>query len=90
MTAAEVRLDVSALEPCEPMERSLAAVAQLTPGRYLRILHSREPYPLFPLLEEAGCAWRCVPGTETAFEVFVWRRGDAAAQACVDTQLGRR
>jgi len=79
--AAEIVLDVSGLEPCEPLDRSLEAARALTPGRYLRILHRREPLPLFPLLEQLGCRWHCRTGTTAAFEIFVWRRGDAAAEA---------
>ncbi|MDX1593971.1 MAG: DUF2249 domain-containing protein [Gammaproteobacteria bacterium] len=81
MTAREIRLDVSGLEPCEPLERTLAAAEALGPGEYLRVLHRREPLPLFPLLEQLGCAWHCRPGTETAYEVLVWRRGDEVAEA---------
>ena len=83
----EVLLDVSDLEPCEPMELSLEAAGQLVPGKYLRILHRREPHPLFPLLESLGCQWRSVPGLVTNVEVFVWRDGDQVAQTGVDLQL---
>jgi len=83
----EVLLDVSELEPCEPMELSLQAAGELAPGCYLRILHRREPHPLFPLLERLGCQWRSVPGSITEIEVFVWREGDDIAQAGVDGQL---
>lgn len=50
----EYCLDVSNLEPCEPLERTLAAVARLEAGDYLRILHRREPHLLYPLLEKEG------------------------------------
>ena len=78
---SERRLDVSALEPCEPLERTLAAASDLGPGEYLRVLHSREPLPLYPLLEQLGCAWRTRPGTATPFEVLIWRADDPAAAA---------
>ena len=74
-------LDVSGLEPCEPLERTLAAAADLAPGELLRVLHRREPLPLFPLLEKIGCAWHCRPGTTTAYEVLVWRADDRVAAA---------
>ena len=88
--ANEVLLDVSELEPCEPLELSLEAAGRLAPGHYLRILHRREPHPLFPLLEGLGCQWRTVPGQVTHVEVFVWRSGDQVAQAGVDLQLAGR
>ena len=81
MAATERLIDVSGLEPCEPLERTLAAAAELAPGEYLRVLHRREPHPLFPLLEKLGCAWRCRPGTATPYEVLVWRADDPVAAA---------
>ena len=80
---SERRLDVSDLEPCEPLERSLAAARALRPGDYLRILHRREPHLLYPLLEQLDCRWHCRPGRESAFEILVWRAADAAAAAAV-------
>ena len=58
-----------------------AAAADLGPGEYLRVLHRREPLPLFPLLEKLGCAWRCRPGNTTPYEVLVWRAADPVAAA---------
>ncbi|WP_172838775.1 DUF2249 domain-containing protein [Solemya velesiana gill symbiont] len=34
-------LDVSELEPCEPMEQTLQAVDTLEQGEYLRVIHRR-------------------------------------------------
>ena len=75
----ERRIDVSMLEPCEPMERTLEAIRRLGPGDYLRVMHRREPTPLFPLLEQAGFRWLCGPGQESAVEVLIWRMGDDIA-----------
>jgi len=81
MAARERRLDVSGLEPCEPLERTLAAAGELVPGEFLRVLHRREPFPLYPMLEQLGCAWRCQPGSTTSFEVLIWRGDDPVAAA---------
>lgn len=78
--APETLLDVSMLEPPEPMERVLAAVDELKRGDYLHLLHRREPFPLYPILEEMGFAYVTRPGHITAYEVFVWRRGDLSAE----------
>ena len=71
----EQLLDVSMLEPCEPMEQTLAAIQQLQPGDHLRVLHRREPHPLFPMLERAGFAWHCRAVGETNYEIFIWQAG---------------
>jgi len=78
--APETLLDVSMLEPPEPMERVLAAVDELKAGDYLRLLHRREPFPLYLILEEMGFAYLTRPGRTTAYEVFVWHRGDLSAE----------
>lgn len=82
MTKVRERLlDVSALPPPEPFERVLAALPELGPGEYLRMLHWREPFPLYAVLPELGFAYavRAVQGLP--FEILIWRRGDAAAEA---------
>jgi len=74
-------LDVADLEPCEPMERSLAAMRTLDLGDHLRILMRQEPFPLYGLIASGGYEHRTIPGIEHAFEVFVWRAGDSEAFA---------
>ncbi len=79
MAATEVNLDVRGLPPCEPLEQILAGCHQLVPGQRLRALVSREPLPLFPLLEQRGFAWRVVALAEGRCELLVWRAGDRQA-----------
>jgi uncharacterized protein (DUF2249 family) len=76
-------LDVSALEPCEPLEQTLKAVTDLGAGDYLKVLHRREPKLLFPVLEKLGFSWYCHQAGDAAYEVFIWRSvdEDAAEQA---------
>ncbi len=76
-------LDVSNLEPCEPMERSLAAMRTLACGDHLRILMRQEPFPLYDLIASGDYKHLTTPGSPHAFEVFVWRAGDAKAEAAV-------
>lgn len=78
-------LDVSMLEPCEPMEQTLAAIENLPQGDHLRVIHRREPHLIYPLLERAGFAWRTVPGGPSMFQIYIWHRDDqVAAIAIVD------
>jgi uncharacterized protein (DUF2249 family) len=80
-------LNVSRLEPPEPLERVLAALESLGPGEYLRVLHSREPYLLYPILDERGFVWHTRPGGEVAFEIYIWRRDDAQAQKVAEQRV---
>jgi hypothetical protein len=50
----EILVDARWLEPPEPMERAMQALAGLLPGQYVRLLLHREPYPLYTILENRG------------------------------------
>lgn len=76
----EVILDVSGLEPPEPLEQGLAAVMQLRSGEYLRLRHRRRPCLLYENLQQRGFASETRAGLGVACEVFIWREGDAAAE----------
>ena len=75
-----IDLDVSALEPPEPLERILAVLPDLGGGRWLRVRHRREPHPLYGLLAEAGYRWQTRRDGE-GWEIRVWREGDGMAES---------
>ncbi|MBD3813446.1 MAG: DUF2249 domain-containing protein [Betaproteobacteria bacterium] len=50
----EILVDARELEPPEPMEKVMQALALLRPGQSIRLLLRREPFPLYPLLAERG------------------------------------
>lgn len=74
-------LDVSALPPPEPFERVLATLPELAPGEYLRMLHWREPFPLYAILPDLGFVYAVRAGHRLPYEILIWRRGDAEAEA---------
>ncbi len=80
MTAEQI-LDVSDLEPCEPLENILATIPNLQAGEYLRVLHRMEPHPLYPILTQKGYAWLTQEGQDVQIEVYIWRNTDAQAEA---------
>ncbi len=55
-----VVLDVRGLEPPEPFERTMEALADLTPDQVLTLRLDRVPYPLFRILDRDACRydWR--------------------------------
>ncbi len=80
-------LDVSMLEPCQPLEQSLEAVRALVAGDYLKVIHRREPTPLFPMLEQMGFSW-CSRQTGSAqYEILIWRSSDKVAESQVNDLL---
>lgn len=82
-------LDVSMLEPCEPLERTIEVSRSLAAGDYLRVLHRREPHLLYPLLEKLGLRWHCQPLAAASFEIFIWRRNDGPAEGDVRQALAK-
>lgn len=65
-------LDVSGLEPPEPLERILDALDQLGAEDWLRVRHRREPFPLYAFLQRLGYAWRTTRTGEAAFDILIW------------------
>ena len=86
--SGEHLLDVTELEPPEPLERALQAVAALRAGCFVKMLHRREPLLLYPMLEERGFAWIARPGRDVPFEILIWRAGDADAEAAASAGHG--
>ncbi len=83
----ELLLDVSDLEPPEPLELTLDAADQLKPGQYLRMLHRRTPCILYGNLDDNGFKYLQRKGSTTAVEVFIWREDDAEAAKAVQLAL---
>lgn len=81
-------LNVSGLEPPEPLEKVLEAIDTHAPGQYIRMLHNREPFPLYDMLGNIGFKHLTRLGQETSFEIFIWRKGDEAAEAAVFAVTG--
>ena len=68
----DMPLDVSSLEPPEPMQRVLEALFHLAADDRLLVLHRREPFPLYDILRRMGYRWETT-GTEGRFEIVIWR-----------------
>ena len=84
----EVVLDVSELEPPEPLVLTLEAAEQLLPGQYLRMLHRRDPCMLYGNLDDNHFKYYQRKGTSTAVEVFIWSEIDDDAAAAVQAIIG--
>ncbi len=83
----EQLLDVSELEPCEPLEQTLASSQSLDKGDYLRVIHRREPHALFPLLRKSGFVFYSRQGGPAGCEVFIWREQDRLAEQQVKSVI---
>lgn len=81
MTQREQLLDVSALEPPEPLVLTLEAAQRLQRGEFVRMRHRRFPCLLFDNLFGQGFEYLLRHGRDVACEVFIWRSGDAEGEA---------
>lgn len=79
----EVLLDVSELEPPEPLVQTLEAAKQLKAGQYLRMLHRRDPCMLYGNLDDSHFKYIQRKGSTSAVELFIWAENDTEAAAAV-------
>lgn len=70
-TGETLELDVRRLEPPEPLERILDTLADMPRDARLRVVHRREPFPLYDLLRRLGYQWR-TEGADEYFEILIW------------------
>ncbi len=73
----EIFIDARGLEPPEPMEKVMKAVALLRPGQHIRFLLHREPFPLYPLLAERGFRHETQMQADGSYVILI-RPADAA------------
>ncbi|PVZ68989.1 DUF2249 domain-containing protein [Pelagibaculum spongiae] len=70
-----MKLDVSQLEPPEPMKKISQALLtfskQLEQGEVLEVLHRREPLPLYPKLIEMGLQYTVEPVFPPGFKIRI-------------------
>lgn len=73
-----VYIDVSELEPPQPMTVILEALNKLPKGHFLVVNHRRKPVPLFSLLAEQDYCWRHQLEAEEKHCIFIWHKQDSA------------
>lgn len=71
-----IEVDVRDLEPPEPMSAILSALSTLPRGEGLLVHHSRQPFPLYEKLKEAGWDYLCEQKSEQYFLLTIARQQD--------------
>jgi len=66
-------IDVSELEQPVSMTNILSALSKLSWGDCLKVVHRREPFPLYDKLREAGWNYLCNKVTENRFYIFIYQ-----------------
>lgn len=73
------QLDVSELEPPQPMHQITAALQKLSAGNVLAVKHRRKPVPLFEMI--AGrFEYLCDEITTSHFQIYFWQVKDDEAK----------
>lgn len=85
----ETLIDVRDLPPPEPLEKALAAIDQLRPGKYLVLHHRREPCALLPRLGNLQCKYWVTREEDGFCEVHIWQMGDDESLKAIEQKVGR-
>lgn len=64
-------LDVTEMEPPEPMLAIIKALVQLPPEHRLDVYHRRQPVPLYPMLAQTGYCYQCI-AIDSHFQIQIW------------------
>jgi len=73
-------LDVSQLEPPEPMTAILDALDELPSGGFLYVYHSREPFLLYNVLQKMDMKWLTRCDNDGMFHIVIWPESDLSAE----------
>lgn len=74
---AEIFIDARGLEPPQPLERVMHALALLRCGQSIRLLLHREPFPLYPMLAERGYRYDTRRETDGSYTILIRAAGEA-------------
>ncbi len=78
----EITLDVSELQPPEPMDIVLNALNELDSGQYIRMIHRMQPHPLYNILMDNGYRYK-VDQSKDLIHIYIWKGADKTAESYV-------
>jgi len=81
----ELLIDVSEYEAPQPFEEVIKLVVNINDGEYIRMLHRKQPLPLYQLLNERGFAYICnkkntksLGDSLNQWEIIIWNKSDTS------------
>jgi hypothetical protein len=72
----ELLLDVSDLEAPEPLTKIIYLINKLELLSYLRVIHRKEPFPLYSILHENGFDYKAIKMHNSEYTILIWRVSD--------------
>lgn len=76
---SEWLVDARGLEPPEPLERVMQALALMRSGQSIRLLLHREPFPLYPLLAERGYRYDTRRESDGSYTILIRAAGQGSS-----------
>lgn len=67
----ELIFDARQMEHPEPLERILAMLPEIAEGGSIRMIHRREPFPLYEILAKRGFSRKTIEHSPTHFEILI-------------------
>jgi uncharacterized protein (DUF2249 family) len=69
-----LELDVSKLPPPEPFIKIMEKIVYLKENEVLKVLHRREPYPLYEELKKLGFQYHTIMIEEQKYEIYIYKK----------------
>lgn len=69
-------IDGRGLEPPEPFMLMMDALNGSRPGEVIRLLLTREPFPLYQVLDASGFMYQTRHGSDGTVEILSWRSAE--------------
>jgi uncharacterized protein (DUF2249 family) len=69
-----ILLDVSKLPPPEPYLKIMEALTTLKDQEVLKVLHRREPFPLYEELKHIGYEYNTKKIDENQYEIYIYKK----------------
>jgi len=86
----QITLNVSSLAPPEPMTEIVLALSNLKNLQYLKVIHRRQPFPLFERLSAGGWGYVCKELSPQCFTIYIYQLSDQERfLALLDSELNR-
>ncbi len=79
-------IDVQNLAPPEPMTQIIQALAKLKDQQCLKVVHSRQPFPLYEKLEQNAWLYQTQEITKTLYHIYIFRQNEQQALLSLLTQ----
>jgi uncharacterized protein (DUF2249 family) len=71
-----IAVNVSVLAPPEPLQMILSSLATLPNGAVLKVVHRREPFPLYEQLIANGWLYHSKQVAKESFEIYIANERD--------------